>query len=183
MNYINFIYWNCAGWRNKCKRIIATTGSWSLNWFMNFIYWNFCSYEKKYQEIGCKSRDLVQVEWVMTSFRYYDNSDFIVTLIIGNIHLYLIQLWWSSFQIFVMATKCILKLRRYCPWKTLSSHLNTGQMSTYNATGMNSTHISHPTRHETTSSKPLMALEHFTNKIKFTENSFACRVSCHPASP
>ena len=145
---------------------------------MNFINWNFCSYEKKYQEIGCKSRDLVQVEWVMTSFRYFDNSDFIVTLIIGNIHRYLIQLWWSSFQIFVMATQCILKLRSS---KTLSSHLNTSQMSTYNGTGMNFTHIGHPTRHETTSSKPLMALEHFTNKFKFTENSFACQVSCLPA--
>ena len=36
-------------------------------------------------------RSHVQVEYVMTSFRYYDNSDVIVTLIIGNIHLYLIQ--------------------------------------------------------------------------------------------
>ena len=38
-------------------------------------------------------------------------------------------------------------------------------------------------RHETTSSQPLVALEHFKNKFKFTENSFACRVSCLPASP
>ena len=37
-------------------------------------------------------RSHVQVEYEMTSFRYYDNSDVIITLIIGNIHLYLIQL-------------------------------------------------------------------------------------------
>ena len=28
-----------------------------------------------------------------------------------------------------------------------------------------------------------LALKHFKNKFKFTENSFACRVSCLPASP
>ena len=37
----------------------------------------------------------------MTSFRCYDNSDVIATLIITNFHLYLIQLWWQFFQMFV----------------------------------------------------------------------------------
>ena len=37
----------------------------------------------------------------MASFRCYDNSDVIATLIITNFHLYLIQLWWQFFQIFV----------------------------------------------------------------------------------
>ena len=37
----------------------------------------------------------------MASFRYYDNSDVIATLIITNFHLCLIQLWWQFFQIFV----------------------------------------------------------------------------------
>ena len=47
-------------------------------------------------------RNRLQVEHVKTSFRYYDNSDVIVTwLIIGNIYLYLIQLWWSFFKIFI----------------------------------------------------------------------------------
>ena len=70
-----------------------------------------------------------------------------------------------------MATQCIFKLRRYCLRKTLSNHLNTGQMNTYNATGMNSTHISYPTRHETTSSQPLVALKHFKNKSEIRLSS------------
>ena len=37
----------------------------------------------------------------MASFRCYDNSDVIVTLIITNFLLYLIQLWCQFFQIFV----------------------------------------------------------------------------------
>ena len=36
----------------------------------------------------------------MASFRCYDNSDVIATLIITNFHLYLIQLWCQFFQIF-----------------------------------------------------------------------------------
>ena len=39
----------------------------------------------------------LQVKWKMASFRCYDNSDVIVTLIVTNFHLYLIQLftaWW-----------------------------------------------------------------------------------------
>ena len=37
----------------------------------------------------------------MTSFCCYENSDVIATLIVTNFHLYLIQLWWQFFQIFV----------------------------------------------------------------------------------
>ena len=37
----------------------------------------------------------------MVSFHCYDNSNVIVTLIITNFHLYLVQLWWQFFQIFV----------------------------------------------------------------------------------
>ena len=44
---------------------------------------------------------LLQVKWVMASFLCYDNSDVIATLIITNFHLYLIQLLWQFFQIFV----------------------------------------------------------------------------------
>ena len=37
----------------------------------------------------------------MASFRCYDNSDAVATLIITNFHLYLIQLWWQFSQNFV----------------------------------------------------------------------------------
>ena len=36
-----------------------------------------------------------------TSFRCYDNSDAVASLIISNFHLHLIQLWWQFFQNFV----------------------------------------------------------------------------------
>ena len=38
---------------------------------------------------------------LMASFRCYNNSDVIATLITTNFHLYLIQLWWQFFQNFV----------------------------------------------------------------------------------
>ena len=37
----------------------------------------------------------------MASFRCYDSSDVITTLIMANFHLYVIQLWLQFFQIFV----------------------------------------------------------------------------------
>ena len=37
----------------------------------------------------------------MASSRCYNNSDVIATLITTNFHLYLIQLWWQFFQMFV----------------------------------------------------------------------------------
>ena len=37
----------------------------------------------------------------MASFRCYDNSYVIATLIMTNFHLYLMQLWWQFFQMFV----------------------------------------------------------------------------------
>ena len=46
-------------------------------------------------------RIIAEVKQVMASFRCYDNSDVIATLIITNFHLYLIQLWWQFFQMFV----------------------------------------------------------------------------------
>ena len=42
----------------------------------------------------------MQRKWVMTSFRCYDNSDVIVTLIIAHFYLYLIRPRWLFFQIF-----------------------------------------------------------------------------------
>ena len=44
---------------------------------------------------------LLQVKLVMATFRCYDNSDVIATLIITNFYLYLIQFWWQFFQVFV----------------------------------------------------------------------------------
>ena len=38
---------------------------------------------------------------MIASFRCYDNSDVIATLITTNFHLYLVQLWWQFFQNFV----------------------------------------------------------------------------------
>ena len=59
----------------------------------------------------------------MASFRCHDNSDVIATLIITNFHLYLIQLWWQLFQMFVYGDVVfLLKLRSYWPRKTVSYH-------------------------------------------------------------
>ena len=63
----------------------------------------------------------------MASFRCYDNSDVIATLIITNFHLYLIQLWWQFFQNFVYGdvvyaqTWEVLALKNCIkpPWKFL----------------------------------------------------------------
>ena len=62
----------------------------------------------------------------MASFRCYDNSDVIATLITTNFHLYLIQLWWQFFQMFVYGVVVYAqkKLHRYWPWKTVSSHFH-----------------------------------------------------------
>ena len=57
----------------------------------------------------------------MASFGCYDNSDVIATRIITNFHLYLIQLWWQFFQMFVYGVVVYAqkKLHRYWPWKTV----------------------------------------------------------------
>ena len=62
----------------------------------------------------------------MASFGCYDNSDAIATRIITNFHLYLIQLWWQFFQMFVYGVVVYAqkKLHRYWPWKTVSSHFH-----------------------------------------------------------
>ena len=59
----------------------------------------------------------------MVSFRCHDNSDVIATLITTNFYLYLIQLWWQFFQMFVYGDVVfLLKLRSYWPRKTVSYH-------------------------------------------------------------
>ena len=62
----------------------------------------------------------------MASCGCYDNSDVIATLIITHFHLYLIQLWWQFFQMFVYGVVVYAqkKLHRYWPWKTVSSHFH-----------------------------------------------------------
>ena len=62
----------------------------------------------------------------MASCGCYDNSDVIATLIITHFHLYLIQLWWQFFQMFVYGVVAYAqkKLHRYWPWKTVSSHFH-----------------------------------------------------------
>ena len=62
----------------------------------------------------------------MASFGCYDNSDVIATRIITNFHLYLIQLWWQFFQMFVYGVVVYAqkKLHRYWPWKTVWSHFH-----------------------------------------------------------
>ena len=59
----------------------------------------------------------------MASFRCYDNSDVMATLIITNFH-NLIQLLWQVSKSLFMATQFMLRLGRYWPWKTVTSHLN-----------------------------------------------------------
>ena len=52
----------------------------------------------------------------MASFRCYDNSDVIATLIkviLTNFYLYLMQLWWQFFQIFVYGHIVQRKWLRY----------------------------------------------------------------------
>ena len=62
----------------------------------------------------------------MASCGCYDNSDVIATLIITHFRLYLIQLWWQFFQMFVYGVVVYAqkKLHRYWPWKTVSSHFH-----------------------------------------------------------
>ena len=59
----------------------------------------------------------------MASFRCYDNSDVIATLIITNFHLYLIQLWWQFFKIFVYGDVVYAQTWEVLKLKTVSSHL------------------------------------------------------------
>ena len=62
----------------------------------------------------------------MASFRCYDNSGVIKTLLVTNFHLHLIKLWWQFFQMFVCGDVVILKIGIFWPWKhvTVSSHLH-----------------------------------------------------------
>ena len=47
---------------------------------------------------------LLQVKKVIASFRCYDNSHVVATLIITNFHLYLTQLWWQFSKSLFIAT-------------------------------------------------------------------------------
>ena len=57
---------------------------------------------------------LLQVKLAMASFRD-DNSDVTETLIVTNFHLYLIQLWWQFFQIFVYGDEGFARSRLWIP--------------------------------------------------------------------
>ena len=56
----------------------------------------------------------------MTSFHCYDNSDVIATLITTNFYLYLIQLWWQLFQMFVYGD-VVYVLSSAQTWQTLKN--------------------------------------------------------------
>ena len=60
----------------------------------------------------------------MASFHCYDNSDVIVTLIITNFYLYLIQLSWYFFKIFVNGDVVYAQTSEVLTMKTPSSCLN-----------------------------------------------------------
>ena len=63
----------------------------------------------------------------MATFRCYDNSDVIVTQVITNFHLYLIQLWWQFFQIVVYDDVVYAQTWEVLTLKNVSSHLNLEQ--------------------------------------------------------
>ena len=60
----------------------------------------------------------------MASFRCYDNSDVIATLITTNFHLYLIQLWWQFFQMFVYGDVVYAQT-----WQVLTNRWNRSHLS------------------------------------------------------
>ena len=60
----------------------------------------------------------------MASFRYYDNSDVIATLIVTNFHLYLIQLWWQFFQMFVYGDVVYAQTWQVLTLKTVSRNFH-----------------------------------------------------------
>ena len=65
----------------------------------------------------------------MASFSCYDNSDVIVTLITTNFHLYLVQLWWQFFQIFVNDDVVCSKLGGIDPEKPYRATKRVAQLS------------------------------------------------------
>ena len=83
------------------------------------------SFRERFWKNSSQCRDiLLQVKQVIASFRCYDNSDVIATLIITNCHLYLIQPWWPLFQIFVYDDVAYAQTWEVLILKTVSSHLN-----------------------------------------------------------
>ena len=51
----------------------------------------------------------------MASFRCYDNSDVIATLVITNFHLCLTELWWQFFFVYGDVVYIMLKFRGIDP--------------------------------------------------------------------
>ena len=63
---------------------------------LTLLYNSFLAISSDLENLKLKKKSIKRF-----SFRFHDNSDVIVTLIITNFHLYLIQLWCSFLQIFV----------------------------------------------------------------------------------
>ena len=60
------------------------------------------SSRKRFWKSSSQCREILpQAKQLIASFRCYANSDVVAALIIRNFHLYLIQLWWQFFTIFV----------------------------------------------------------------------------------
>ena len=63
---------------------------------LTLLYNSFLAISSDLENLKLKKKSIKRF-----SFRFHDNSDVIVTSIITNFHLYLIQLWCSFLQIFV----------------------------------------------------------------------------------
>ena len=63
---------------------------------LTLLYNSFLAISSDLENLKLKKKSIERF-----SFRFHDNSDVIVTSIITNFHLYLIQLWCSFLQIFV----------------------------------------------------------------------------------
>ena len=83
------------------------------------------SSHERFWKNSSQCRDiLLQVKQVIASFRCYENSDVIATLIITNYHLYLIKLRWPFLQIFVYGDVVYAQTWEVLTLKTVSNHLN-----------------------------------------------------------
>ena len=103
----------------------------------------------------------------MASFRCYDNSDVIATLIMANFHLYLIQLWWQFFQMFVYGDVVYAQT-----WQVLTLK-NCIEALSYASTAYVQ---GHPT---TIFGKYL-----FGRRFEiYNFRNICCKISCLPASP
>ena len=64
---------------------------------LTLLYNSFLAISSDLENLKLKKKKSIK----RFSFRFHDNSDVIVTSIITNFHLYLLQLWCSFLQIFV----------------------------------------------------------------------------------